>query len=389
MRKILIFNDCFYMGGTEVLLVNVLNHLAEKKCEVTLLLPNPSERNVLLSGVSSKIQIKYIYPKMQKGFKHAFFRHFMILFPRLYAKLVLKMDGSEYDQIVCFKDTQYSIVFSRMNMPKIQWVHNQPFIHEYKYKSLKVWLAVQVNKRHLRKLELSYNRFDEVVCVSDSCRDKYFEIYGRNIFKTDVKVLYNALNLDGIAEKSELQVPGLPDFNGMVFILVTRISPEKTVDRTVKMTRKLIDEGYDFRVMILGDGPEYEYINQLIKDEGLSDIMKMYGRVLNPFPYMKRADWLLCGSSRESFSLVLLEAISLGTPVLTTDCGGPEDVIAKGKYGLLLENSIDGVYQGMKKVLDNPQLKDYYNSLAPENLARFNYDNWIKEVDKLLQVENL
>ncbi len=43
----------------------------------------------------------------------------------------------------------------------------------------------------------------------------------------------------------------------------------------------------------------------------------------------------------------------------------------------------------MKQVLDNPGLKDYYNSLAPENLSRFDYNRWQAQVDKYLEVENL
>lgn len=388
MRKILIFNDGFYMGGTEVLLLDVLNHLAKKDCDVTLLLPNPSDRNQMLSKVSSRIHIKYLYPQELKGLKKTLYKNFMIFFPRIYAK-IKGVDAKEYDIVVAFKDSFYSILFSRMNVRKIQWVHNQPFVREYGIRSVKEWFAIQLNKFHLKKMERSFNRFDEVLCVSDSCRDSYLKIYGKNLSKTDVRVLYNAMNLSGIAEKASIPVSDLPNYDGFKFILVTRISPEKTVDRTVKMTRRLLDEGYDFRVMILGEGGQFDYIKQMIEDYGLSDIITMYGRVGNPYPYMKAADWLLCGSSRESFSLVLLEAISLGTPVVTTDCGGPEDVIARGKYGVFVDNSIDGVYEGMKKVLDDPSLKDYYNSLMPENLDRFNYDKWQAEVDRLLGVENL
>lgn len=385
MRKILIFNDCFYMGGTEVLLLDVLNHLSEKHCDVTLLLPNPSDRNQMLQKVSPKVNIRYITNKQSKGFKRGLLKYMMLIFPRIYIKL-LKLDVREYDVIVGFKDTFYSVFLSRLNKPKIQWVHNQPFVHTYKYHSIIDWCRVQMNKKLLRKMERSFNRFDEVICVSDSCLDKYLEIYKDSLNKTDIKVLYNALNLNGIAEKANIPVTDIPDYDGFIFIVVVRLSQEKTVDRTIKMTRRLIDEGYDFRVMILGDGPSRDELEKLVIDENLTNIITMYGRVANPFPYMKRADWLLCGSSRESFSLVLLEAISLGTPVLTTNCGGPEDVIAKGKYGLLLENSVEGVYDGMKKVLDNPDLKDYYNALASENLARFDYDKWINEVDKLLGV---
>ncbi|MDH6354461.1 glycosyltransferase involved in cell wall biosynthesis [Dysgonomonas sp. PH5-45] len=388
MKRILFFNDCFYMGGTEVLLLDILNHLAEKQCEVTLLIPNPSERNKMLSEVSPKITIKYIYPKQPEGFKKKFYKNLSIFFPRIYAKK-FGINEKDYDLIVAFKDTFYSIIFSRMNVRKLQWVHTQPFERDYGSHSLKEWIAMRLNEYHLYKMRKSFNRYDEIICVSDSCKNKYMDIYKKTVRKTDIKVLYNAMNLSGIAEKSELTVNDIPRFDGTLFIVVVRLSFEKTVDRTIKMTRKLLDEGYDFRVMILGDGPQYDNLKKLIAELNLEDKITMYGRVSNPYPYMRRADWLLCGSSIESFSLVLLEAISLGTPVIATDCGGPEDVIARGKYGMMIENSIDGVYTGMKTALDKPELKDYYNSLASENLTRFDYNKWIAEVDRLLGVENL
>lgn len=99
---------------------------------------------------------------------------------------------------------------------------------------------------------------------------------------------------------------------------------------------------------------------------------------------MKNADWFLCPSSRESFALTLLESITLGTPVITTRCGGPEDVVGHGKYGILTENSKEGVYLAMKKVLDDPSLKAHYIAEHQECLSRFDYGRWLEEVESIL-----
>lgn len=78
--------------------------------------------------------------------------------------------------------------------------------------------------------------------------------------------------------------------------------------------------------------------------------------------------------------------MALNTPVITTDCGGPANIVDNGKYGILVENSGQGVYQGMKKVLEQPSLSvDYSKDLATAVL-RFDYKDWLENIDKLLKI---
>ncbi|HCO68133.1 MAG TPA: glycosyltransferase [Dysgonomonas sp.] len=383
-KRILIFNDCFYMGGTEILLVNLLNHLNEKGCDITLLLPNPSEKNVLLERVSEDVPVRYFHPKELKGLKRWIFKNILIFYPRLFAKLT-GFDAYEYDEIVCFKDGFYSILFSKIDRPKYLWVHNQPFVRDYTGKNLKEKLSYALNKKQIKRMYASFDKFDRVICVSDSCKRGYIDIYHGGTPKKDIEVLYNALDLSGITERAKEPI-SLPKPERFSFVVVIRLSYEKTVDRAIIAVDKLLKEGYDLEMHILGDGAEFDKLRTLITELGRDDRITMHGRVGNPFPYMRRADWFLCPSSRESFALTLLESITIGTPIITTDCGGPEDVIMRGKYGIFVENSLEGVIEGMKKAMDNPELRSYYNDTAEENLSRFSYPRWLKAVDEILGV---
>lgn len=383
-KRILIFNDCFVMGGTEILLVNLLNRLAEKDCDVTLLLPNPSEQNILLSRVSPKVPVRYIFTEELRGFKRLLYKNIQIFYPRIFARLT-GLREEDYDEILCFKDGFYSIMLSRMRRPKYIWIQNQPFERNFSSNSLREWLGFALNRFQIKRMVESFDLFDRIICVSDSCKRGYINIYHHGKVKRDIEVLYNALDLSGIQKKANEPLD-LPESNRLNFVVVIRLSHEKTVDRVILATDKLRKEGYDFEVRILGDGAEYEKLRAMITEYGLDEHIIMHGRVDNPFPYMKRADWFLCPSSRESFALTLLESITLDTPIITTDCGGPEDVIARGKYGVFTENSLNGVYSAMKKVLDDPQLLSYYKSLNPENLSRFNYSKWLSEAEHILGV---
>lgn len=372
------------MGGTEILLVNLLNHLIDENQQVTLLLPQPSDDNILLERVSSKVKIEYIFPNGNKGLKKLLYKNILIFYPRLYKRLI-KFDESQYDLIICFKDCFHSILFSRLSKPTYLWIQNHPHPFSYISKSFKESVAFKWNRLQLKRMKNSFDIFDKVICVSDTSKREYIRLYNKGIQKREILVLYNALDLSGIEKRSEEHIE-LPQFIGLTFIIVIRLSYEKTVERAIIAADKLIKEGYNFRIHILGDGSEYNNLQNLVNEKHLGSTISMFGRVANPFPYMRQSDWLLCPSSRESFSLVLLEAISLNTPVITTACGGPEDVVANGKYGIITENSEDGVYSGMKTVLDNPTLQEKYNSTKTENLNRFNYAHWLSSVDSILNI---
>ena len=383
-KRILIFNDCFYMGGTEILLVNLLNHLVEKECCITLLLPNPSEKNTLLSRVSPKVPIKYLFTRELTGLKKVIYKNILIFFPRLYARLV-GFKKNDYDEVVCFKDGFYSILFSKLALPKYLWVQNHPFQRDYTSHNFKEWISYTLNRFQISRMNRSFDEYDEIICVSESSRKSYIELYHGGKLRREIKVLYNALDLSSIALRAEESVDTIQT-TGVKFITVIRLSYEKTVERIILAADRLSKSGYDFHCLILGDGDEFEKLQNMISQYKLNDRIQMLGRVSNPFPYMKRSDWFLCPSSRESFALTLLESTALGTPVITTECGGPEDVIDRGEYGILTENSSEGVYWGMKKVLDDSSLLPFFISKTDECMKRFDYKKWLGEVDNLLKI---
>jgi glycosyltransferase involved in cell wall biosynthesis len=348
------------------------------------MLPNPSDRNVLLNRVPKEVHLHYIFPQQLTGLKKWIYTNTLIFCPRLFAKQI-KFDEKKYDEIICFKDGFYSILFSKSKRPKYLWIHNQPYHRKYISKSLKESFAFLLNRFQIERMNACFDLYDRIFCVSESCKQGYIDIYNNGHAKKEIEVLFNALDLSGIALKAEEPIDLIkPD--RMCFVIVIRLSHEKTVDRAILATDRLLKEGYDFEVRILGDGAEFQKLQSLITEHKLNDWITMYGRVSNPFPYMKQADWFLCPSSRESFALTLIEAITLGTPVITTACGGPEDVIDGGRYGVLTENSFEGVYLGMKKVMDDRTLHPYFRSKKQECMDRFDYKKWLNAIDEILDI---
>jgi len=383
MKRILIFNDGLGLGGTEKLLVSLLNHLVEKGWSVTLLLPRPSEKNVLLKDISTLITVKYLSKNDSSHFRIKLEENLLIFFPSLFASLK-NVKSSDFDRIICFKESVYARLFSKMDKPKLLWIHNILYRRKYEIHSFKERLSVWLNKKQLNVSQRSYEKFDKVICVSESCKRAYLDVlYDGASPQQYIQVLFNAIDLSQVISKSKETIAPLPQ--GMInFILVTRLSPEKRTDRLINAAQRLNEECYDYHAYILGEGLDSEEMKTIISERNLSDKITLMGRVDNPYPYMLQSNWLLCVSERESFSLTLLEAMALHTPVITTDCGGPADIIERGKYGILVENSSNGVYKGMKMVLDDPTLSVKYGADLEKAIKRFDYQQWLLEIDSLL-----
>lgn len=385
MKRILFFNDSLVKAGTEILLVDLLNHLVTRECEITLLLPEPSAQNVLLEKISSQVLIKYLYPDKISYWKHRIEDNLMIFFPRIYARRK-GIQESDYDEVICFKESFFATVFSVMKIPKILWIHNIIYKRQYEVHSLKEKLAVWLNKRHLKRVQKSYDLFDKVICVSDAAKKSYISVlHNGQLPVQNIKVLYNAIDLTKVKDKSREPIEDLPS-GRTNFILITRASPEKRIDRLINAAHRLKNEGYDFHVYIIGSGLDAREMSDDLSLKDLENNLTLMGHLDNPFPYILQCNWSLCVSERESFSLSLLESMALKTPVITTDCGGPSDIVYNGKYGLLVKNSGEGVYEGIKAVLDDPSLSVKYSENLDKAVCRFDYSSWLDSVDRLLGV---
>lgn len=385
MKQLLFFNDSMTMGGTEKLLVNLLNHLSEKDCKITLLLPQPSDNDILIEGLSPKVTLKYIYKKAPSHFHKKMGENIMIFFPKLFGwwkSLGLK----KYDEVVCFKETFFAPIFSHLKAKKLLWIHNILYKRDYNPQNTREKLSISLNKKQLKKVQKSYDKFNTVICVSEAAKNAYLDVLHDNRTpKQDIRIIHNAIDTSQIIVKAKEAVESISK-SKINFMLITRVSPEKRIDRLISAVNRLIAEGYDFHVYIVGEGIENLVKNENSNNATLKNTITFLGQLDNPYPYIAQCNWSLCVSERESFSLSLLESMALGVPVITTDCGGPRDIVNNGEYGLLVHNSTEGVYFGMKSVLDDSEAKEKYSINLDRAVTRFDYNGWLTKIENLLSI---
>ncbi|ANB01374.1 glycosyltransferase [Ectothiorhodospira sp. BSL-9] len=123
------------------------------------------------------------------------------------------------------------------------------------------------------------------------------------------------------------------------------------------------------RLVVLGDGREREQLLQLAASLGVADDFRLPGFLENPYPYIKGASLLAHSARWEGMGIVLVEALSLGVPVVSTDCpSGPREVLDGGRLGTLvpvgdddaLANAVEGILEG-----GHPPSHELRASVAP------------------------
>ena len=215
-----------------------------------------------------------------------------------------------------------------------------------------------------------YRAFDRVVCVSRAVQESLARLMGR---KGDI--LPNVWDSQEILEKSRAYLPETTE--NFTFAAVGRLSEEKGFHRLIAAARRLRGEGYSFTLLLMGDGPERARL-----EAAAEGTVRFLGFQENPYPYMAAADALVIPSRTEGCSTVAAEGLILGKAMAATNCSGMEDLL--GDCALLVENSAQGVYQGMKQLLTDPALGYRLAAAAKDRGRGFSKEETVKQTQEYL-----
>ena len=240
---------------------------------------------------------------------------------------------------------------------KIQWIHTD----------YSLWSKWSDWTKEITKNDSEiYSYFTNIVLLSETIRTKFIACHPHLADKTTV--VKNILPCDEIIKKSELNNISYPK---LTFVTVGRLSVEKSIPRLVDVLHKLDEEGYDFSLDIIGNGPEWDSIKNRIESYGLSNRIHLRGSRPNPFTYVRQADVFLLLSEYEGLPNTIYEALILGTPVLATKVGGIPDQVNEGENGWLVDNNFDAIYNKIKYIMEHHEEVEKYKS----NLKSYKYDN--------------
>lgn len=200
---------------------------------------------------------------------------------------------------------------------------------------------------------------DSVICVSKGVADDVVNNY--NIPSEKVKVMYNPAYNDEIHEQANCSASH-PWLNGkyQTVVAMGRLSIAKGFDDLITSFKKVHVENDKARLIIFGEGELRESLEQLIDKLGLSESVELYGFEINPYKYLSKANLFVSSSVYEGFGNVIVEALALNIPVVSTNCpSGPSEILDNGTWGRLVSvGDTEALSTAILESLSNPHGRD-------------------------------
>lgn len=205
---------------------------------------------------------------------------------------------------------------------------------------------------------------DRVLAVSSALRRDMIAELGSDAER--VEVLGNGFD-PAVHQPSLLPAPSS---GGPRMLWVGLVAPVKGVDRLIDATAAALKDVPALHLTLMGGGEGLEALRARADSLGMGQRLHVMpgGSRAEVAAAMRAHDFVVVSSHKETFSLVALEALANGRPVLTTACGGPEDFVTSGENGLVVANSTEGLTRGIVEMAELHQGLDI--GTAAEDLRR-------------------
>lgn len=227
--------------------------------------------------------------------------------------------------------------------------------------------------------------FDKIVLVSDECLTSFVGAFPH--YRERAISIENILNQKTVKQRAnESAEKVLRASNGIQFGTVCRIEfRHKGLDRALRALHKLHEEGYSFDWHVVGEGSDKDTMLNMIKELNLERYVHLYGSKINPLPLVKQFDCFLLPSLYEGKPMAVTEAQMLGIPVVATRYASAGEQILSGENGYIMENSEEGILDGLRIVLSDVACIENWKS----KLQKTNWDNKeaVQKINSILGVE--
>ena len=357
-KKVVFLVPSLGMGGLERVLVNYANLFIARNYDVTVL-NFTSDDPAIVQHLDKKVQYYKCYTPVP-NLIHAKLKDILSLNIRLFPleKWIKKHSArylhkkyikEKYDIEIAFSGRLTLKIICGCTDPgvtKLGWIHG----------GFRQEIFTPLGEAQTRRI---YDEVEKFICVSEDAKDTIQKVFGRN---EKVYVVNNPNDSTNIRRLAKEPIDISKD--KFTFVSIVRFDEkQKRISRLVNACKRLKEEGFKFDVWLVGDGGDFNLIKSMIEDYQLDNI-KLLGKQANPYNYVKTADMYLCSSFSEGFSMSMMEAVILATPMLTTDVPGAAEMLDGGKYGMIVENSEEGIYKGMYDILTQPELFKHYQEMA-------------------------
>lgn len=373
--KILFRHRSMEMGGVEKVMLSLLHNLDQNKFEMTVLLnlnqgelrnefPKYIRKIYLTKGkedlskniILQKFQLFQRKNKLKKLRKN----------PAIIDKVYLKEDY-DVEIAMTYNDFESVLNSTNKNSKKIGWFHS-----EIDLPKLQPLVPAILNH---------FPQFDHMIYCSEKIKTIMHTVYPQLRYPKE-SVIINAIPIEDIKNKAAEKISDLP--KNPVFVSVGRLHTRKGYHKLMDAHAKLLNEGFDHSVLIIGDGEELPNLLAQQKKRGVEKTYLFLGNKMNPYPYIKNADFFIMPSESEAWPLVIAEALILQKPIIATKVGDVEMMIKDRETGYLIDYNTKDIYNSMREFLTNKSLVQSLKANLQDIECEFDNHKIFRDIEEII-----
>ena len=373
--KILFRHRSMEMGGVEKVLLSLLNNLNRDLFELTVLLS--IDQGELRNEIPSHVRKVFLSKGKESFSTNKYIQKIQLLLrrikleklrsnPKLIDESYLK-DSYEIEIGMTYNDFEPVLNSTNKNSKKIGWFHS-----EIDHPKLQVLVP---------KILEHFPQFDHMVYCSEKIKEMMHKDYP-NLKYPKERVIINAIPIEEIKKKALEKINDLP--KSPVFVSVGRLHTRKGYHQLMEVHAQLLKDGFEHSVMIIGDGEELPNLLAQQKKLRVEKTFIFAGNKMNPYTYIRNADYFIMPSESEAWPLVIAEALILQKPIIATDVGDVGLMIKHKKTGYLVNYNTEDIYSAMKEFLTNKLLIVKLKENLIDIEKEFDNQKIFREIEKII-----
>lgn len=369
--KVLFVNHELVCGGAEQALFDLVCLMDKSKFDISILVQHDGgvwEQKFRDAGIT----VLYDYSCRKKTYNPAVKMKNIV--KKLKTEQAYKNDGKGLVDICVEKGADIVVSFSVWENEYIGFAENAKSI---KYIHGDVSTNSVFRETIMRSGKELLSQFDRIICVSEAAKNSFISMTG---IRDSVEMHFNPLNSENVYKLAQEPVDFPEDVP--VICAVGRLAEEKGFERLIVIHRRLLDQGINHKLIIVGDGPDREYLRRIIRATDTEETVILAGYQQNPYPYMKNSKFLVCSSFTEGLPVISMEALSLGIPIISA-VPSIGEVFGDEICGLITQNDNASLEEGIRTMLTDEAFYTKAKCGAEKRSTFFDGKRMVREIEEL------
>lgn len=222
---------------------------------------------------------------------------------------------------------------------------------------------------------------DYVIAISENDKQKLIKIF--NIREQKIKVIYNGINNKNVLP---YQKKIEQDKNNKELIIgsIGRFTYQKGQEYLIDAFTNICKKYNNVKLILVGSGENENVIKNMIINKNVQDYIKIENYKKNIYNFLRKLDVFVLTSRYEGVPYVLLEAMCIGVPIISTRVGGIDNILEDGKDALLIEKgNIKEIEVALEKVIDNAEIRENLSANAIQKVQHYSIDSMVRNTENL------